>query len=182
MNFKNLGVFFAAIFMLFAVSNTAKAASAETIDAEVNVALTKFYEEVKGGKALLAKANAVLVFPNVVKAGFGFGGEYGEGALRINGATVDYYNVASASVGLQIGVQVRTEVILFMEPSALEGFRRGGNWEAGIDGSIALVTLGVGGEIDTNTINKPIVGFMISNKGLMYNLTFEGAKISKIHR
>lgn len=182
MLFKHLGIFFAAFFMLLSTSNVTHAASAKTIDAEVNAALERFYDEVKGGKALMAKSNAVLVFPNVVKAGFGFGGEYGEGALRINGATVDYYNVASASVGLQIGVQVKTEVILFMEQTALDDFRAGGNWEAGVDGSIALVTLGIGGEIDTNTIRKPMVGFIISNKGLMYNLTFEGAKISKIHR
>ncbi len=163
-------------------TTSAPAASSEVIDAEVKAALARFYKTVQGGDALMKKANGALIFPNVVKAGIGVGGEYGEGALLVNGNTVDYYSTASASIGFQLGAQVKTEVILFMEPSALKDFQNSQGWEAGVDGSVALVVVGAGGEIDTNSIRKPIIGFIISNKGLMYNLTFEGSKITKIDR
>ena len=87
------------------------AASAQEIDAEVDAALAKFVRQVAGGKEFLASAKGVLVFPKVFKAGLIVGGEYGEGALRINGVTVDYYSTKAASLGLQLGAQQKT--ILF---------------------------------------------------------------------
>ena len=118
----------------------------------------------------------------MVKAGFGFGGEYGEGALLISrDHSVDYYNDVSASFGFQIGVQQRAVIIMFLTESALDQFRRTAGWKVGVDGSVALITVGVGGSIDTNRIASPIVGFIFDNKGLMYNLTLEGSKISRIH-
>ncbi len=164
------------------INVTSHAASRAEIDANVQAALARFYGEVSNGRDLVNRAAGVLVFPEVVKAGIGIGGEYGEGALLINGGTADYFRLASGSVGFQFGVQVKTEVILFMYQDTLDNFRRSSGWEAGVDGSIALVTVGAGGEVDTNTINKPILGFIISNKGLMYNLTFEGTKISRIEK
>ena len=171
-------------FGLLACSTTdsAIASSSEAIDANVDAAMVRFYDEVPGSRSLVHKASGVLVFPELVKAGIGIGGEYGEGSLRIAGKTVDYYRIISGSIGFQLGAQVKTEIVLFMEPIALKKFRNSDGWEAGIDGSIAIVTLGAGGEIDTNTIKSPIIGYIISQKGLMYNLTFEGAKISRIDR
>lgn len=160
----------------------AEAASAEEINAKVTATLTEFYQKVKGGKELAAKAHGVLVFPEVFKAGIGVGGEYGEGALRIGGKTVDYYNTAAASIGFQLGAQIKSQVILFMTAEALNKFRASSGWKAGVDGSVALATLGADGSIDTETAKKPIIGFIFSNKGLMYNLTFEGAKITKIKK
>ncbi|MDE3170311.1 MAG: hypothetical protein KGL75_09220, partial [Acidobacteriota bacterium] len=75
-----------------------------------------------------------------------------------------------------------SQVILFMNPGVLERFRKSDGWKAGVDGSVALATLGTGGEINTETAKKPIIGFIFSNKGLMYNLTFEGSKITRIER
>jgi len=124
----------------------------------------------------------VLVFPTVYKAGFGIGGEYGEGALITRGRTIDYYNLISASIGFQLGAQARSIVIVFMTPEALESFRRVDGWKVGVDGSIALINVGIGGSIDTTRITNPIVGFIFDNKGLMYNLTLEGSKISRIYR
>ena len=123
----------------------------------------------------------MLVFPNVIKAGIGIGGEYGEGALLMKGKPVAYYNIAAASIGLQLGAQARTQIILFMSEGSLAKFRNSQGWTAGVDGSVALATLGAGGSIDTETAKKPVIGFIFSNKGLMYNLTFEGSKISKIN-
>jgi lipid-binding SYLF domain-containing protein len=122
------------------------------------------------------------VFPSVIKAGIGIGGEYGEGALLIRGRTVAYYNTVSASVGFQLGAQARSIVIVFMTEDALYSFRRVHGWKIGVDGSVALITVGVGGSIDSSKITNPIVGFIFDNKGLMYNLTLEGSKITRISR
>jgi len=169
------------VLALFIAANAA-AASREEINAEVRQAMKEFRKHTSAGYELSQKAAGVLVFPSVVKAGIGVGGEYGEGALLIGGKPVAYYNIAAASIGLQLGAQARSEIILFMTESALSKFRGSEGWKAGVDGSIALVTVGTGGSIDTETAQKPIIGFIFSNKGLMANLTFEGSKITKIDR
>ena len=162
--------------------NTAAAKSAAEIDIGVTETLDRFKREVSGGGKFLQRASGVLVFPSVIKAGFGIGGEYGEGALRIKGKTVDYYNTAAASIGFQLGAQAKTVILVFMEDKALKKFRESQGWKAGVDGSVALVTLGAGGTIDTKNISDPIVGFVFGNKGLMYNLTLEGSKYTKLKK
>lgn len=159
-----------------------QARSAAGIDADVAATLREFSYRIGGAHELLAKASAVLVFPSVIKAGVGIGGEYGEGALLVRGRTVAYYNTISASVGFQLGAQARSVVIAFMTPEALAGFRRVQGWKVGVDGSVALITVGIGGSIDSSKIVSPIVGFIFDGKGLMYNLTLEGSKISRIYR
>ena len=172
--------------MLFILNATfidsAAAASAKEIDIKVDATLERFGNEVSSGKAFLKNAQGVLVFPSVIKAGFGIGGEYGEGALRIAGKTVDYYSTAAASIGFQLGAQSKTVILVFLNRDTLNKFRNSSGWEMGVDGSVALVTLGAGGSIDTTNIKDPIVGFVFSNKGLMYNLTLEGSKITKLKR
>jgi len=168
----------ATIALVFATA--ASAASKQEIDAQVRETLGQFQKQTSAGHELGQKAAGMLVFPKVIKAGIGIGGEYGEGALLIHGKPVAYYNIASASIGLQLGAQARSEIVLFMNEHALGSFRNSQGWKAGVDGSVALATLGAGGSIDTETAKKPIIGFIFSNQGLMYNLTFEGSKISKI--
>jgi lipid-binding SYLF domain-containing protein len=160
----------------------ALAASATEIDIKVDAALARFRSEVTGGDAFLAKARGVLVFPEVVKAGFGIGGEYGEGALRVGGKTAAYYNTAAASIGFQLGAQLKTVVLVFLTAEALQKFRDSDGWEAGVDGSVALVELGAGKDLNSLNVEEPIVGFVIGNKGLMYNLTLEGSKMTRIER
>lgn len=167
---------------MLAFSQALLAASAEEIDAKVNSALQLFYEKVGPAKELSGKAKGILVFPDVIKAGFGIGGEYGEGALRIGGKTVDYYSTAAASIGLQLGAQSKTVILMFLDSKALEDFRNSDGWESGVDGSIAVVEWGAGDSIDTTNIKDPIIGFVFGNKGLMFNLTLEGSKMSKIKR
>jgi lipid-binding SYLF domain-containing protein len=171
-----------AIALLFGAARGANAASAYEIDADVDNALHHFYRSVGGARELVQDAAAVLVFPSVVKAGMGIGGEYGEGALRRQGHTEAYYNTVSASFGFQLGVQARTVIILFMTEEAFGSFRRKQGWKVGVDGSVALITVGVGGSVDTNQIKKPVIGFILDQKGLMYNLTLEGSKITRIDR
>ncbi|GKS59327.1 lipoprotein [Nitrospira sp.] len=160
----------------------ASAKTAREIDVSVDVALEEFQKKVTGGKEFLASSKAVLVFPSVLKAGVGFGGEYGEGALRIAEKTVDYYSMASASFGFQFGGQIKTVVLVFMQEEALTNFRNSEGWKVGVDGSVALVTLGAGGSIDTTKIKEPIVGFVFGQKGFMYNLTLEGSKFIKLNK
>lgn len=161
---------------------SAQAASGPEIDADVDATLRRFYHQIGGSRDLVQRAAGVLVFPSIVKAGMGIGGEYGEGALRIRGRTAAYFNSVSASVGFQLGVQARSVIICFMTEESLQAFRRKKGWKVGVDGSVALITLGAGGAVDTNQIKQPVVGFILDNKGLMYNLTLEGSKISRIDR
>lgn len=162
--------------------SVALAASKDEIDAKVRQALEDFGKQTSAGKRLAQKAAGMLVFPEVLKAGIGIGGEYGEGALLIKGKTAAYYSTAAASIGFQLGAQVKSQIILFMNPKVLENFRKSEGWKAGVDGSVALATLGAGGELSTDTVRQPIIGFVFSNKGLMYNLTFEGSKITRLER
>ena len=118
----------------------------------------------------------------MIKAGVGFGGEYGEGALRIDGKTVDYYNTAAASFGLQFGAQAKTIVLVFLDKDALTRFRKSEGWKVGVDGSVAVVAIGAGTSLDSTKLNDPIVGFVLDQKGLMYNLTLEGSKFTKIDK
>lgn len=167
--------------LIISLANTVLASSAREIDTSVDVAIERWEKKVVGTDALVKKSKGMLVFPSVYKAGFGFGGEYGEGALRIKGHTVDYYNTIAASFGFQLGAQVKTVILVFMEQGALDQFRDSEGWEAGVDGSIAIITVGAGDSLDTTNIQDPILGFVFGQKGLMYNLTLEGSKFTKIH-
>jgi lipid-binding SYLF domain-containing protein len=150
------------------------------IDARADRSLAHFYKLNPKHKELADKAVGMLIFGRVTKGGAGVAGEFGEGALRINGATADYYSVASASVGLTLGVARHSEVILFMTQDALEKFRKSEDWSAGADASFAVVSKGSGGQYDSATLNKPILGFIFGEKGLIGDLSFEGSKITKI--
>ena len=164
------------------VSDSAVAATAKEIDVGVDVALEKFEKDVGGAKQFLTSAKGILVFPSVIKAGIGFGGEYGEGALRIDGKSVAYYNTIAGSFGFQLGAQAKTVVIAFLEQDALDKFQKSEGWKVGVDGSVAVVTLGAGTSLDTSKLNQPIVGFVLDQKGLMYNLTLEGSKFTKLNK
>jgi len=151
-----------------------QAATAREIDVSVDVALERFFKEVKGAREFASTAKGLLVLPGVIKAGFVVGGEYGEGALRVGGETVDYYNIAAGSFGLQIGAQSTDE--------ALNSFRAGQGWEAGVDGNVALLDIGAGERIDTTTLRDPIVGFVFGVKGLMADVSLKGSKFTKLDK
>jgi lipid-binding SYLF domain-containing protein len=173
-----------SILMGMIVSFAAESAWAETgqdIDASVYASLDRFYHQIKGGREMVAMAEGVLVMPGVVKAGFIIGGEYGEGALRVGGKTVSYYNLASGSVGLQIGGEARDLVILFMTDEALKQFQNSKGWEIGLDGNVALANFGGGERVDFITMNNPIIGFVFDVKGLMADISLKGAKFTKIN-
>jgi lipid-binding SYLF domain-containing protein len=168
----------AAALLLFS-SQSALAESKEVIDAEVNEAKAELFKRSTAAKDLAAKAVGILWFPKVTKGGIGIGGEYGEGVLQVGDKTVAYYSTAAGSIGFQLGLQQKSQTIMFMTQKELDKFQKSSGWKAGVDGSVAIATLGAGGQIDSETAKKPIIGFIYSNKGLMYNLTFEGTKITK---
>ena len=152
----------------------------QEIDADANAALTRLSSTVPGSRELLGKARGVLVFPSVLAAGLGIGGEYGEGVLRVGGRSVDYYSTVSASFGWQIGAQSKAVIFLFMTQDALDKFRTSEGWTAGVDASVAVVKTGANGDVDLNTVMQPVNVFVMTNKGLMANLTIEGTKITKL--
>ena len=167
---------------LFFRTGMARAHSTKVINIEVDEALKSFSSKVQGGKEFLKNSKGILVFPSIAKAGFVVGGEYGEGALRVKGKTVGYYSTVAASIGFQIGAQSKTLILVFMEQTALDSFRKSEGWEVGVDGSVALVSVGAGGSVDTTNLKDPIVAFVFDQKGLMVNLTLEGSKFTKIKK
>jgi lipid-binding SYLF domain-containing protein len=164
------------------LTTTSFAKTAQEINEEVNAALNLFPQHVKGGKEFLNASKGVLVIPNIVKAGLGVGGQYGEGALRIAGNTVEYYSLAGGSVGFQIGAQKMNLILVFMQDDALKKFRSSSGWKAGVDGSVAFIDVGKEKSIDTVNIKDPIVAFIFGQKGLMASATIEGAKFTKLVR
>jgi lipid-binding SYLF domain-containing protein len=180
MRMPDYGRLFLIVLALLAAN--AKAASKVELEAEVQAAIQDFYKTVGAGRALAKKSVGMLVFPSVLKGGFIVGAEYGEGALLIGGKTAAYCNTASASFGLQAGAQSKTMVVLFMNKAALAQFRRSDGWKAGVDGNIAVATLGAGGEMSSETVKEPIIGFIFGNKGLMADLGFAGTKTTRIQK
>jgi|ADurb_Val_01_Slu_FD_contig_101_4596_length_774_multi_3_in_0_out_0_1 lipid-binding SYLF domain-containing protein len=171
------------LFVLLLTSNTiALAATAREIDVSVDVALERFYKEVKGAQEFARSAKALLILPKVIKGGFIVGGEYGEGALRVGGKSVAYYNIVSASLGLTFGGQQKDIIIAFMTDDALNKFRNSENWEAGVDGNIAVIDVGAGRTLSTETIQDPIVGFVFGVKGLIADASLKGSKLTKLKK
>lgn len=168
-----------AIISLF-FTNSLLAKTAREINVEVDVAIERFHAQVVGAKQLIEASKAMLVMPNVFKGAFLIGGEYGEGALRIDGNSVDYYSTASGSIGLQIGGQKKDIILLFMTEEALKQFRAAKGWESGLDGNVAFWKYGAGVREDTTTTKEPIIGFVIDAKGLIADFSFKGAKFTKM--
>lgn len=169
-----------AIAALVVLSSAVMAEPASVIDAKANEAIRQFTQKVRGGQKFLEQSKGYLVFPSVYKGGFVVGAEYGEGVLRINGKSKYYYNIASGSVGFQLGVQKTSYIIVFVSQGVLNNFIKSDGWEAGVDGSIAVADWGVGKDISSISFEKPIIAFVFNSKGLMYNLTLEGTKFTRI--
>jgi len=150
------------------------------INTSIDASMVHLYASVPGSRELVAKANGVLAFPSVIAAGFGVGGQFGEGALRVRNTAPEYYNLASLSVGLQIGAQSKAIIFLFMTQDALDKFRRSEGWSVGADASVAVLKVGANGSIDVNSATAPILAFVVTNAGLMANLTLEGTKITRV--
>ena len=171
------------VFMVgFLWTDTCLGKTAREIDVSVDVALERFYKQVKGGKEFGENTKGMLVMPGVKKAAFIVGGEYGEGALKVGGKTVGYYNLVSGSFGLQIGAQAKDIIIAFMTTEALKRFRASQGWQAGVDGNITFVDVGGGQQLDTRTLKSDIVGFVFDSKGIIADISLKGAKFTKLDK
>lgn len=165
-----------------ALPGVSYAKTAQEIDAGVDAALARFDQQVTGGANFLATAERVLVLPDVVKAAFVIGGQYGEGALRVGGSTNGYYSIAGGSWGASIGIQKKDLIIVFRDRAALQQFKDSSGWQVGVDGAATLVNVGVGADVSTMQINQPIVAFVVGQRGLMFDVSLQGAKISKLNK
>ena len=154
--------------------------SRASIDAQVNETLAKLYTNVAGSRELVAKSRGVLVFPAVVDASFFVGAQYGRGVLRVGGRTEAYYSTTAGSLGFQAGAQSKAVIYLFTTQQALDKFRSSQGWTVGADATVALATIGANGNIDTNTAQQPVVGFVLTNVGLEAGISLQGAKIDQI--
>lgn len=151
-----------------------------TIDARVDSTLAQLYSEFPATRQVAAKSAAMMVMPLVTEAGLGLGGGYGRGALRINGATVDYYALTKLSTGLQIGAQQYAHVLFFMTEAALSDFRRSPGWAAGADLEYVISDRGESVEADTTTVLAPVLAAVFGRAGLRIGATLEGTKYSRI--
>ena len=181
---RSINVFFLLILttLVFTIGSAATvyADKAKELDGKVDAALERFYKHVKDGKEVVGKADGLLVMPSVKKGALIVGGEYGRGALRIGGKTIDYYSIISGSVGFQIGGQAKDLIIAFMSSDAIKKFLDSKGWTAGVDGNIALITVGAGESAMTATAKNPIAAFVFDVKGLMADMSLRGAKFNKL--
>ena len=156
-------------------------ANAAQIDREVNVALSKLYETTPSARILARKAKGILVFPNVLKAGFIGGAEYGKGAMRKNGRTTGYYNVVAGSYGLQAGVQSFGYVMFFMNDAALTSLDNAKGFEVGVGPSIVVLDEGMAKKATSTTLRDDVYAFVFGQRGLMAGLGLQGSKITRIN-
>ena len=158
----------------------ALAASAAEINREANSALAKLYETHPDTKKLGAQAKGILVFPSIYKAGFMFGAQYGEGALRKGNKTVGYYNTVAASYGFQAGAQQFGYALFFMNDAALAYLDKSEGLEIGSGPSVVVLDEGMGKTMTSTTLSQDVYAVIFNQKGLMGGLGLQGSKISKI--
>ena len=174
----------AALCIMAALVFAGPVAEAKTkgeIDAGVAAAMSRFKKDIKGGTEYLKAAKGVLVMPNITKAGYIVGGQYGQGVLQINGENVQYYSLAAGTLGYQIGAEQYDMVILFMTDEALNKFRKSEGWEAGVDAEVTLIKAGANLSVETLKSQHPVAGFIFDQKGLMAGVSIKGAKFTPIH-
>jgi lipid-binding SYLF domain-containing protein len=173
----------ASTFFVFAVACAQRpplAPSSSEIDSAVTAALQNLYSGNEAAKALRTRAKAILVFPDIRKAAFIFGAQYGYGALREHGRTVSYYQTAAASYGFQAGVKKFGYALFFMTDSALAYLDRSGGWAVGTGPSVVVVDKGMARSLTTTNLRSDVYAFVFDQSGLMAGIGIEGSKITKV--
>lgn len=161
------------------IGNGVGSGGSAKIDARVDATRDYLFSRYPGTRDLASRAAGVLYMPLVTEAGFGIGGGYGRGALRLNGITVDYYSATRATIGFQIGAQQYAHALFFMTPAALENFRRSSGWAAGAD--VRYATPEQGGSLGKETTElDPVIGLVFGQQGLIAGATLAGVKYSRI--
>ena len=152
----------------------------DEIDAGADGALTRLYSAARGSRELAARSRGILIFPRVLSAGLGVGGEFGDGVLRSGERTFGYYRLVGGSLGWQIGAQSQAVILMFLTEDALDRFRRSSGWTVGADATVSVARIGASGDIDTNTIRQSVIGFALTNVGLYAGIKLDGSKITRL--
>jgi lipid-binding SYLF domain-containing protein len=190
MNKRNLivgGLSMAALAVLSAGCTTTSGASGdpaaqrEALNAQADNSLARLYREARDSEALVKQARGVLVFPSFISAGFIIGGASGQGVLREAGKTVSYHRMTEGSVGLLAGAQSQAVFILFMTDDALSRFKASNGWTVGADAGVTMLTVGADASITGRTAQQPVVGFVLTNSGLMGSLSLNGSRITPLN-
>jgi lipid-binding SYLF domain-containing protein len=176
-----IGLLALAVTCLAIHSQTAQASSAAELDRDSKAVLEKVIASNPGARALAKEARAILVFPRIVKGGFVFGGQFGDGALRQGGRVKGYYRSIAASYGLQAGLQQFGYVLFFMNDKALKYFHESQGFELGVGPSIVVLDHGMARAMTTTTARSDIYAVFFDQKGLMAGLGIQGTKITPIH-
>ena len=185
-NFLVAGASMAAVAILATGCSTTSGASGDpaaqraAIDSGVDSALSRLFKESAGSKELVGRARGVLVFPSFVSAGFIVGGATGTGAMRKGDKTTGYFRMSEGSVGFLAGAQSQAVFILFMTQEALSRFEASNGWTAGVDGTITVANVGASADVSTLTGQQPIIGFVLTNGGLMGSVSMNGSRITPL--
>jgi lipid-binding SYLF domain-containing protein len=176
-----------AVLLVLAVGCTTTGSSSgdsdtrrRAIDASVDNALARLFGQVEGSEELVGRARGVLVFPSVMEAGFIVGASRGQGALRVGGKTISYHATTSGSLGLQAGARSTAVFLLFMTDDALRRFQNSSGWTVGADASVTLIAVGASAQVTTATAQQPVIGYVLSNSGLMAGVSLDGARITRL--
>jgi lipid-binding SYLF domain-containing protein len=169
------------LFLVGGACTSAVAASAAEIDAAVDAAMVRLHRDAPATVELARKAEAVLVFPSVVKGGLMVGGQYGQGALRRGGQTTGYYRTSAVSYGFQAGAQSFGYALFFMSEGALRYLDESRGWELGTGPSLVVLDEGMAKTFSTTTIQHDVYGFVFGQQGLMAGVGLQGSKISRIY-
>lgn len=171
---------FAALFVACSTNTSGTESKAESKVREARAALQTLYSTTPAAEALSRKAEAVLIFPEITKAGFVVGGQYGNGVLFKKGQVAGYYNSTAASYGLQAGVQKFGYALFFMTKDDLSYLTKSEGWEVGVGPSLTVVDAGFARSFTTTTAREGVYVFFFEQKGLMAGLGVQGTKITKV--
>lgn len=165
-----------------APSSTDPAQRAADINRSADRAIESLHSNVQGADQLLAQARGVVIFPSVLSAALMVGGSRGDGVLRVNGRSVSYHTITSGSFGFQAGVRSAAMFLLFMTDESLQQFQSGKrDWSAGVDASVTVISAGLTAQATTTTLQQPVIGFVLANRGLMAGVSFDGSRISPLN-
>ena len=180
--FLAAGVAFAAIAPIAVTPNQASAATADDLNIDADRAMQNLFRTNPVASDISKKAKAVLVFPQIVKAGLVFGGAYGEGVMKMGPRVVDYYNSFSGSWGLQAGAQSYAYAVFLMTDKAIDYLKMSQGWEIGVGPTVVVVNEGVAKNLSSTTLKDDAYAFIFDQKGLIAGVSIEGTKISRIKR
>ena len=182
--FQLTKTFLAAVIVLAGLigPRLAIAAEAGLLEQDSRAALKSLTDSQPGANALSAKARGILVFPNVVKAGFVLGAQSGDGVMLVNNKVSGYYNTAAVSVGLQAGAQSYGYALFFMSDKVMTDFRNSKNFQIGVGPSIVFIDAGAAKDLNTLTAKADVYGIIFDQKGLMAGAGLAGSKITRLNR